>query len=154
MEDAIKRFYSLLFLLLLFTLLPGCGTDKTNDTLAQTALTQEQRDYADTLGRSVDNRLIVCRCDMGDYLLYATIPLADGIVRPNSTTLYQFFSNCETYESASVAAQSLSGNLLDTYSFNDDLMLIVESGRNLLGPISYEQACKTLTENDAYTILK
>lgn len=149
-----KRFYFLFFLSLLLILTPGCNADKSNDTLAETALTPEQRSYADSLGQSVDNRLIVCRCDMGDYLLYATIPLTDGLIRPNSTTLYQFFSNCETYESASVAAQSLSGNLLDSYSFDDDLMLIVESKRNLLGPISYEQACKTLTENGAYTILK
>ena len=135
-------------------LLPSCGSDKTDDTLAETVLTQDQRDYADTLGRSVDNRLIVCRCDMGDYLLYATIPLANGTVRPNSTTLYQFFSDCELYESAAVAAQSLSGNLLNAYAFDDDLMLIIETGRNLLGPVSYEQACKALTGNDAYTILK
>ncbi|MGI6013469.1 MAG: hypothetical protein ACOX7K_04195 [Oscillospiraceae bacterium] len=150
-----KRFYTLLFsFLLLLTFITGCGTDKQSDTLSETVLTQEQRDYANTLGQTLENRLIVCRCDMGEYLLYATIPLTNGIVRPNSTTLYEFFSDCEAYEAAAVAAQSLSGNLLDSYSFNDDLMLITESERNLLGPISYEQARKTLTQNDAYTILE
>ena len=149
-----KPFYTFFLLLFLVTLLTGCGADKQNDTLSETVLTQEQRDYADTLGQTLENRLIVCRCDMGDYLLYATIPLTDGIVRPNSTTLYKFFSDCESYEAASVAAQSLSGNLLNSYSFDDNLMLIIESGCNLLGPISYEQATKTLTKNGTYFILE
>lgn len=149
-----KRFISLFFLLLLPTLLWGCGTDNTDDILARSVLTEEQRNYADTLGRTLDNRLIVCRCDMGEYLMYAAIPLSDGTVRPNSTTLYKFFSDCEIYESTAVAAQSLSGNLLASYSFNDELMLIIESGRNLLGPISYEEALETLTKNNTYAILR
>lgn len=152
-----KRFVPLLFLLSLFLLLlpSSCGTDKADtDTLANTVLSQEQRDYAETLGKTIANRRIVCRCDMGDYLLYATIPLTNGVVRPNSTTLYEFFSDYELYESAAVEAQSLRGNLLASYSFHDDLMLIVESGRNLLGPISYEDACKTLTKNNTYLLVE
>lgn len=152
-----KRFVPLLFLLSLFLLLlpSACSTDGgDDDALAAVVLSQEQRDYAASLGKSIENRRIVCRCDMGDYLLYATIPLSDGVVRPNSTTLYEFFSDYERYESAAVEAQTLRGIPLASYSFYDDLMLIVETGRNLLGPLSYEEACKTLTKNNTYRILR
>lgn len=150
-----KRFLPLLFLLsLLLLLLPSsCGTDGS-DSPASAVLTQEQRDYAETLGKTIPNRRIVCCCDMGDYLLYATIPLTNGTIRLNSTTLYEFFSDYEIYESAAVEAQSLRGISLSSYAFHDDLMLIVESGRNLLGPISYEEACKTLTKNSTYLLVE
>ena len=150
-----KRFLPLFFLLSLFLLLlPSACVDGSGDPLAAGVLSQEQRAYVESLGKSIENRRIVCRCDMGDYLLYATIPLSDGVVRPNSTTLYEFFSDYERYESAAVEAQTLRGIPLSSYTFYDDLMLIVESGRNLLGPISYADACKTLTKNHTYQILK
>ena len=151
-----KRFVPLLFLLSLFLLLlpSACSAGGGDDSLASVMLSQAQRDYAESIGKSIENRRIVCRCDMGDYLLYAAIPLSNGIVRPNSTTLYEFYSDYECYESAAVEAQTLRGSPLAAYSFHDDLMLIVETGRNLLGPLSYEAACKTLTKNSTYQILQ